>query len=47
MTMVGGASFNGGIFHPAVLVDRGLKGSMAGESMNKCFGREVMEKEMS
>jgi hypothetical protein len=29
------------------VVDRALKGSMVGERMNKSFGREVMEKEMS
>jgi hypothetical protein len=28
-------------------VDRALMGSMAGERMNKSFGREVREKEMS
>jgi hypothetical protein len=28
-------------------VDRALKGSMAGERMNKSFGREVREKDMS
>jgi hypothetical protein len=47
MTMVGGASFNSGIFLVAVAVDRALKGSMVGERMNKSFGREVREKEMS
>jgi hypothetical protein len=47
MTLVGGTSFNGGIFHAAAAVDRSLKGSMVGERMNKCFGREVREKEMS
>jgi hypothetical protein len=44
---LGGASFNGGIFHVEASVDRALKGSMVGERMNKCFGREVREKEMS
>jgi hypothetical protein len=39
MTLVGGASFNDGIFLVAVVVDRALKGSMVGERMNKCFGR--------
>jgi hypothetical protein len=29
------------------VVDRALKGSMVGERMNKSFGRDVMEKEMS
>jgi hypothetical protein len=29
------------------VVDRALKGSMAGERMNKSIGREVGEKEMS
>jgi hypothetical protein len=45
LTLVGGASFNGGIFLMAVAVDRALKGSMAGERVNKTFGREVREKE--
>jgi hypothetical protein len=31
----------------ATVVDRALKGSMAGERMNNSFGREVREKEMS
>ena len=47
MTLVGDASFNGGIFLVAAAVDRALKGSMAGERMNKSFRREVREKEMS
>jgi hypothetical protein len=47
MTLVGGASFNSGIFLAVAVVDRALKGSMAGESMNKSFGREVREKEVS
>jgi hypothetical protein len=47
MTLVGDASFNGGIFLAAAAVDRALKGSMARERMNKSFGREVREKEMS
>jgi hypothetical protein len=47
MTLVGGASFNGGIFLATAAVDRALKGSMAKERMNKSFGREVREKEMS
>jgi hypothetical protein len=47
LTLVGGASFNGGIFLVAATVDSGLKGSMVGERMNKSFGGEVMEKEMS
>jgi hypothetical protein len=47
MTLAGGASFNGGIFFAAAVVDRALKGPMVGERMNKCFGREVREKEMS
>jgi hypothetical protein len=37
MTLAGGASFNGGIFLVAAAVDRALKGSMVGESMNKSF----------
>jgi hypothetical protein len=47
MTLAGGASFNGGIFLAAVAVDRALRGSMAGERMNRSFGREVREKDMS
>jgi hypothetical protein len=47
MTLAGGASFNDGIFLAVVVADRALKGSMAGERMNKSFGREVREKEMS
>jgi hypothetical protein len=47
MTMAGGASSNGGIFLAVVAVDSRLKGSMAVERMNKSFGREVREKEMS
>jgi hypothetical protein len=47
MTLAGGASFNGGIFLAVAAVDRALKGSMVGERMNKGFGREVREKEMS
>jgi hypothetical protein len=47
MTLAGDASFNGGIFLATAVVDRALKGSMAGERMNKSFGREVREKEMS
>jgi hypothetical protein len=47
MTLAGGASFNGGIFLVAAVVDRALKGSMVGERMNKSFGREVRVKEMS
>jgi hypothetical protein len=46
MTLVGGSSFNGGIFLAVAMVDRALKGSMIGERMNKSFGREVGEKEM-
>jgi hypothetical protein len=46
MTLASDASFNGGIFLVAAAVDRALKGSMAGERMNKSFGREVGEKEM-
>jgi hypothetical protein len=44
MTLVGDASFNGGIFLVAAAMDRALKGSMEGERMNKSFGREVREK---
>jgi hypothetical protein len=47
MTLVGGASCNGEIFLAVAAVDRALKGSMARERMNKSFGREVREKEMS
>jgi hypothetical protein len=47
MTLVGDASFNGGIFLAVTAVDRALKGSMAGERMNKSFEREVREKETS
>jgi hypothetical protein len=47
LTLARGASFNGGIFLVAAAVDRAWKGSMAGERMNKSFGREVREKEMS
>jgi hypothetical protein len=41
-TLVGGASLNSVIFLAAAVVDKALKGSMAGERMNKSFGREVM-----
>jgi hypothetical protein len=41
MTLVGGASLNGQIFLVAAVVDKALKGSMAGETMNKSIGREV------
>jgi hypothetical protein len=47
MTLAGGASFNGGIFLATAAVDRALKGSIAGERMNKCFGKEVRENKMS
>jgi hypothetical protein len=47
MTLVGDASFNGGIFLAVAAVDKALKGSMTGERMNKSFVREVREKEMS
>jgi hypothetical protein len=47
MTLAGDASFNGVIFLMAATVDRALKLSMAGERMNKGFGGEVREKEMS
>jgi H+/Cl- antiporter ClcA len=47
MTLAGGAYFSGGIFLAAAAVGRALKGSMVGERMNKSFGREVREKEMS
>jgi hypothetical protein len=47
MTLVGDASFNGRIFLAVAVVDRALKGSMVGETMNKSFGREVREKEMT
>jgi hypothetical protein len=41
ITLAGGASLNGGIFLAVVAVDKALKESMAGERMNKSFGREV------
>jgi hypothetical protein len=41
MSLVGGASLNSGIFLAVATVDKALKGSMAGERMNKSFGREV------
>jgi hypothetical protein len=47
MTLVGDVSFNSGIFLATVVVDKALKGSMVGERINKSFGREVREKEMS
>jgi hypothetical protein len=47
MTLVGGASLNSGIFLVATAVDKVLKGSMAGERMNKSFEKEVGKKEMS
>jgi hypothetical protein len=47
MTLDGDDSFNDGIFLAVAAVDRALKGSMVGERMNKSFGREVREKEMS
>jgi hypothetical protein len=47
MTLAGDASFNSGIFLAVVAVDRALKGSMVGERVNKSFGREVIEKEIS
>jgi hypothetical protein len=47
MTLAGGASFNSGIFLAVAVVDRALKGSVAGERINRSFGREVREKEMS
>jgi hypothetical protein len=47
IALVGDASFNSGIFLAAAAVDRALRGSMVGERMNKSFGREVRETEMS
>jgi hypothetical protein len=41
MTLAGGASLNGGTFLVVEAIDRALKGSMAGERMNKSLGREV------
>jgi hypothetical protein len=41
--LAAGATLNGGIFLAAAVVDRALKGSMAGERMNKSFGREVRD----
>jgi hypothetical protein len=40
-TLAGDGSLNGGIFLAAIAVDKALKGSMAGERMNKGFGRQV------
>jgi hypothetical protein len=45
--LAGDASFNSGIFLAVAAVDRALKGSIAEERMNKSFGRDVREKEMS
>jgi hypothetical protein len=47
MTLVGGTSFNDGMFLAVAAVDRALKGSMVGERMNKSFGREVRETKMN
>jgi hypothetical protein len=47
MTLASDASFNGGIFLAVAAMDRAWKGSMAGKRMNKRFGREVREKQMS
>jgi hypothetical protein len=47
MTLAVGTTFNGGVFLATAMVDRALKGSMVGERMNKSFGREVREKDMS
>jgi hypothetical protein len=47
MSLAGGASFNGGIFLAVAAVDRALKGSMVGDRMNKSYGRDLREKEMS
>jgi hypothetical protein len=47
MTLAIDASFNGAIFLTTAAVDRALKESMEGERVNKSFGREVSEKEMS
>jgi hypothetical protein len=47
MTLVGDASIDGRIFLAAIVVDRALKRSMAGGRINRSFGREVKEKEMS
>jgi hypothetical protein len=47
MTLVGDASFNGGIFLAAAAMDRALMGFVVGERMYMSFGREVREKEMS
>jgi hypothetical protein len=47
ITLAGGAFLNGGIFLAVVAVDKAWKGSMAGERMNKRFGREVRGKRMS
>jgi hypothetical protein len=46
MSLACGASFNGGIILVVAAVNKALKGSMAGERMNKSFGRKVSEKEM-
>jgi hypothetical protein len=37
VTLVGGASFNGGIILAATVVDMALKGSMAREEMKKAL----------
>jgi hypothetical protein len=47
ITLAGGAFLNGGIFLAVIAVDKAWKGSMAGERMNKRFGREVRGKRMS
>jgi hypothetical protein len=47
MTLAGDAFFNSWIFLVATVVDGALNRSMLGERMNKSFGREVREKEMS
>jgi hypothetical protein len=39
--LAGGASLNGGIFLAVAEVDKAFKGSMAGERLNKSFGRKV------
>jgi hypothetical protein len=38
---------HGGIFLTVAVVDKALKGFMVGERMNKSFGGEVREKDMS
>jgi hypothetical protein len=47
VTLAGDASFNGWIFLAVAAVDREFNGSMERERMNKSFGREGRQNEMS